>query len=437
VNIYGLLVAQGQPAVGGEQRDERETIGRLPHLLTHIAAQLPSLADGDDSFEAIRVRYGRTQSSLAARGIARVTAPRAGIRVADRYWSSTRDLIKELQTLGWVAPGPVPSRSTAVDTHRERRYALTSEGKRVARIASSRRSVADELTAAALARHPYLRALLEELASGPLFCPEIGEGQVARNPSRRHWAEWGATLLERSDPHVRLSPDQLDAHLATAIRRRFGRRRAEGLRPTAREIAHALSDAFADAALESRGLRFGVTTLDALCSWGMELLLLDQSRYVPGHEGGNLIWICSDLERDPDGRLRARRRIISDQSERVARALTETYFQLRADSDAASATEDGERRGGAYQLIHVVRAAAAFRTKTTRELGNRVLEMLASGQLDLGVRVRLMAARYEVPPRSEPMYARGGTRALILTMTMSSAHGESVTAGDNHSLKEE
>ena len=55
----------------------------------------------------------------------------------------------------------------------------------------------DELSTAALARHPYLRALLEVLAEGPVFCPEIAEGQVVKNSSRRHWAEQGAELLTR------------------------------------------------------------------------------------------------------------------------------------------------------------------------------------------------------------------------------------------------
>src|SRR5262245_39912064 len=131
----------------GDTRHETETIGRLPHLLPHISSQLPALAEGSDTFEAVRLRYASVQSSLSKRGLARVTTPRAGIRLADRYWSSTRDLLKELQTLGWVQAGiPVPSQRSSVDTHRERRYGLTAEGERVAALARNRRALADELT---------------------------------------------------------------------------------------------------------------------------------------------------------------------------------------------------------------------------------------------------------------------------------------------------
>jgi hypothetical protein len=70
-----------------------------------------------------------------------------------------------------------------------------------------------------------------------------------------------------------------------------------------------------------------------------------------------------------------------------------------------------------YHPIHVVRAGAAAATATARELGDRALEAMASGQLDAGAQVRLLSARGELPPRSEPMYQRGGTRALTLTMT--------------------
>jgi len=392
---------------------ETETIGRMPHVLAHVTAQLPGLAAGEDRFEDIRLRYGHTMSALAARGLARVTAPRAGIGSSHRYWSSARDLIKELQTLGWVKAGPVPSTRASVDAHRDRRYSLTPAGREVAAHAGSRVVLADLLTDALLRAHPYFRALLKELNDGPIFCPEVGDGQVQRNSGRRYWAEHAAELFARSDPRVSLSADELDAHLASALRRRFGSRRAEGLKPTAKEVAEALSDAFADASLTARGLHFGATTLDALKNWGTELRLLDQSRYVPGHEGGNLIWLTSDFRLDDDGASRARRRTFTDHSADVGAALARTYYELRERPAADGDKSKGDRE---YQLIHVVRAGAASATGTARELGDRALEAMASGQLDVGVEVRLLSARAELAPRSEPMYQRGGTRALNLTM---------------------
>ena len=323
----------------------------------------------------------------------------------------------------------MPSRGGTVDKHRQSRYRLTEEGERVAALAGSRRELADELTTASLAQHPYLRALLEELDEAPLFCPEATHGQVVKNSSRRYWAERGVALLARSDPRVEISADELELHMAQAYTRRFGRRRAEGERASAKDVAKALSAILADAALEARGLRFGATTLESLCDLGVELRLLDQSRYVPGHDDGNMIWLCSDLERDGE-RLLAHRRGFTEHGQRVARELVETYFQLRANPSSGL---EGDRRTGTYQMIHVVRAAAAFQTRTARDLGNRALEALAIGKFDLSVRVRLQAARFEKPPRSEPMYTRGGTRALTLTMTQANGARDSA----DQSLPEE
>jgi hypothetical protein len=400
---------------------QTDTIGRFPHLLAHVGAQLPGLAGGENTFEQIRERYAQTMTALATRGLARVTAPRAGVGAAHRYWTSVRDLIKELQVLGWIQAGiPAPSVKSAVDSHRNRHYPLTGEGFRVAAAAADRRVVADELTTAALAAHPYLRGLLVALEEGPLFCPEVPQKEVGEGRGAGYWAEYAAGLLERSDALIEVPVEQVEGHLKVALRRRFGSRRDQGLEITSKELTEATNDALADFDLNARGLRGGATTLEALTSWGMELRLLDQSRYVPGHEGGNLIWLCCDLERGDDA-LRARRRTFGAYGDAVAKALIDSYFELRA-RGPAEPTDEGSgssrrRRRRDYQPIHVVRAAAAAATGTAREVGDRALEALAAGKLNQGVRVRLLAPRFEVPPRSEPMYSCGGTRALTLTMT--------------------
>ena len=403
-------------ASGDSRAAETETIGRLPHLLTHMGAQLPALADGRDSFEDIRAGYGKTLNALAARGLARVTAPRAGVGAHLRYWSSVRDLVKELQTLGWVERGiPVPSTKNTVDAYRARRYPLTDAGRRVAEVAADRRALADLLTDAALLNHPYLVALVKTLRAGPIFCPEFTDRQMAQKLGSAHYAMSAAERLNRSDPRVHVDPIEIETHLRSALARRFGKRREQGLEITNKERADAASDALSDFALQQRGLHFGATTLDNLVSWGRELRLLDDSRYVPGHDGGNLIWLCCDLE-DRDGRLTAARRPYGEHAETVAMAVISNYFELRDLARAAPRDEPGP--SGDYQLIHVVRAAAAFATGTAREVADRALEDLAAGgQPQLGVKVRLLAARFEEPPRSEPMYARGGTRALHLTIS--------------------
>ncbi len=395
---------------------QTETIGRFPHLLAHMGAQLPSLAAGHDTFEDIRSCYGQTMNSLAARGLARVTAPRAGVGASLRYWSSVRDLIKELQTLEWIERGiPGPSTKNSVDAHRNRRYPLTETGHLAADIAADRRALADLLTEAALANHPYLVALLRALRDGPIFCPEFTDRQMAQKLGSSYYAATAAERLNRADPRVDVEATQAETHLRSALTRRFGKRRKEGLEITNKERADATNDALADLALQQRGLHFGPTTLDNLVSWGRELRLMDDSRYVPSHEGGNLIWLCCDLDERSD-RLAATRRPYGTCAETVAQAVIGAYFDLRDRDRAGHQDEHGP--SGDYQLIHVVRAAAAHATSTAREVADRAMEALAAGgQPQLGVKIRLLAARFEEPPRSEPMYARGGTRALHMTIS--------------------
>lgn len=396
--------------------EETETIGRFPHLLAHVGAQLPQLAIGDDTFEALRERYTATTAALAQRGLGRVTAPRSGVGRSNRYWSSVRDLIREFQALGWIESGvPVPSTKETVDAHRYRRYPLTTEGQTVAEAASDRHALADLLTTAAIAHHPYLRALLGALGTGPLFCPEITLGDVKQKLGAGHWARQTVDLLSRSDPLAQVESDRVEAELQKGLARRFGRRQ-DGLPPTEKELQEATNDALAGTALSARGLHFGATTLDALKSWGKELRLLDESRYAPGHGLGNMIWLACDLELDAVGvPVAATRRTFTHHGEAVARALIVTYFELREISQRA--TKDPP--APAALPIHAVRAGATFRTGTAREVGDRALEALAAGTLDLGVSVRPLAARFEKPPTSEPIYSRGGTRCLLVSINRS------------------
>jgi len=400
-----------------------ETIARVPHLLAHIAGQLPGLAAGATTFEDVRERYAATTASLAQRGLGRVTAPRSGVGRQYRYWSSVRDVIRELQTLGFVEPGiPVPSTKQTVDAHRGRRYPLTDRGQRAAEVVADRRKLADLLTGAAITRHPYLRGLLGELDRGPFFCPEVTESQIGQRLGTAHWARWATDLISRSDPLADVNAEDLGRHLAKALRRRFGRR-SGGDTPTPKELQEATNDSLADATLQARGLNFGATTLDTLTSWGMELRLLDQSRYVLGHENGNLIWLASALSRDEAGQLvGATRRTFTEHGQRVAEAFVSAYRDLRAQAKPPEGAKSSARP--AALPIHVVRAQAAFTTGTAREVADRALDALASGELDVGVRVRPLAARFETPPRSEPMYARGGTRALMVSITTNSSAKE-------------
>lgn len=396
---------------------QTETIGRLPHLLAHMAAQLRALRAERDTFDEIRACYGQTMKSLAAIGQARVTASRDGIGASLRHWTSARDLIKELQTLGWVQGGiPTPSTKNSVDAHRDRRYPLTDAGRVAAGAAGDRRALADLLTAAVLTHHPYVVALVRALDAGPIFCPEFRDSDLGQKLGTAHYAGEAAARLNSCDPRVRVDAGAVEEHLRVALKRSFAKPARDGREITTTERRAAVNAALADFALQQRGLRFGATTLNNLVDLGRELRLLDDSRYVPGRDGGRLVWLCCDL-READGQLSATRRPYSSRAEAVARAVVDTYGTLRD-----RAAPDSLGLSGDYQFIHVVRAGAAYATGTAREVAERAIADLSSGgHPQLGVSVRPLAARVEVPPWSEPMYARDGLRALKMTITSANA----------------
>ena len=88
-------------------------------------------------------------------------------------------------------------------------------------------------------------------------------------------------------------------------------------------MAEAINDAFAEAAMRIRGLSMGATDLNMLKSWGSQLKLLDQSRYVPGFEGQNVIWLAADLCGNDD--LSIQRRALDRYDQKVSAAIVDAY----------------------------------------------------------------------------------------------------------------
>jgi hypothetical protein len=196
-----------------------------------------------------------------------------------------------------------------------------------------------------------------------------------------------------------------------AVTKRFGLR--PNPRPTNKALAEAFNDAFAAASLRSRQLPMGATSLKVLKAWGSQLLLFDQSRYVPDYIDSNVIWIASDLIRENGVVTHATRRGFEKYGQVVARALIEAYQR-----QAQGRTSDLIKMP--YLPIHEVRAEAAFECRVTRALADLVLEKMAAGvfnQLDAQVWLHLSGGEV---PESEPIYRRGGMRRFSMTVTSSS-----------------
>ena len=391
----------------------RDTIPRLQQLVPHMRDQLVGLRNGA-TFEQARLRYSTTVDRLVAQGLGRQTASRVGDK--DRYWAPTREVLDEAMRLGFVERQQLPSARKYVDAHRNRHYSLTTLGEQAANQAE--KDIAaffDELATAVHRSHPYFRLFIHILEAGPLAYPEITEGDVEE--SRRngkgteHWVDYASERLTQDKPSTSQKADIREI-IVSVVRRRFGRTREK--QPTSKEMAKAINDAFAEAAIRLRGLSIGATDLKMLKSWGSQLRLLDQSRYVPEFEGQNVIWIAANL--NGDGDLRIQRRTSNKHELEVSEAVVNAYrTQARVADSSLSAP---------YLPIYCVRAEAAFRCKVTRALVNLVIERLAVGSIpNLGVQLWLHLGTTR-QPASEPVYRRGGNRRYEMTLQPGKPKGD-------------
>lgn len=383
----------------------KDTIPRLQQIVPHMRDQLIGLRDGA-SFEEARHRYSATVEKLELQGVGRRTASRVGDK--DAYWAPTAEVLLEAMRLGFVERMQVPSARRYVEAHRGREYSLTAMGRSVAELAQNDvATFCDRLAAAIYEGHPYFRALIGKLELSPIACPELTEGEVdsagREGKGTQHWAEYVAEKLS----HQRVAKVDVGAikqTIVSIVRRRFGSD-AE-VRPTGKALTQAINDAFAVAAFAVHGLPIGATEIDMLKSWGSQLRVLDQSRYVPGFAGFNLIWLAADIQKGTPTAVR--RRDLRNNEPQIASTIVESYWtQAKAADSNLSAP---------YIPIFKVRADVAFRCRVTRALVDLVLERLSDGEIaDSTFQVRLHLGTTRQPV-SEPLYRRGGSRRYELTI---------------------
>lgn len=387
-----------------------DTIPRLHQLVPHMRDQLIALREGA-TLEQARLRFIATVDRLVAEGLGRRTVSRVGDR--DAYWAPTQEVLEEAMRLGFVESKPLPSARRYLEEHRHRTHNLTQAGERAAALAESDiGAFYDELTTEVVKAHPYFRQLLVILRSGPLPCPEVSEGEVeeARKSSlgTDHWVVFAVEQINSGPAGQAATVDAVKEDVVSVVRRRFGDRIGE--RPSAKALAEALNDAFAVAACRNRGLPCGATDLKVLKTWGSQLRLFDQSRYVPGFEHANVIWLAADVKEG--GEHSFARRLFTTHSLRVAQAVVDGYRHQAEASDHALAAP--------YIPIFRVRAEAAYRCGVTRALVDMAIEKIAKGEFpELGVQMWLHLGRGEQLPRSEPVYRRGKNRRYDMTMDIS------------------
>lgn len=389
----------------------RDTIPRLHRIVDHPADQLIGIAAGANTFEDCRLRYGETSTRLQLEGRGRATASR--VAESERNWAPTRDLLQELIRWGALVSTPVPSTRHNLDAHRERRYELTAKGQQLAQMATRRGDFTTAVSEELIAAHPYFRRLLEALDTGPMICPVPTEGDVARGRGGLGgWAAWAAELIGGEQ----LAP-AIEKLVREHLERRFGSR-PENDRPSNKAVAEALADAFAVAGFTARGIAVDGPTIKTLQRWGTELLIFDQSRYVPEYPAANVIWSACDLVPEADRQLHVRRRGRERFGEDVARALVEAFRKQHDPSN------------GIAVPVHRIRAQAAFTASVTRSLSDLVLSDLIDGHYPaLEVSTRAFIGSCELP-KSEPAFRH--RKRIRLEVQMVTSNTNTATKGTSN-----
>lgn len=385
----------------------KDTIPRLQQILPHMRDQLAGLREGA-TFEEARQRYSATVGRLALQGVGRRTASRVGDE--DAYWAPTAEVLMEAIRLGFVEKQQVPSARRYVEAHRDRRYVLTSLGREAAALAQDDiAAFCDRLAEALYNAHPYFRALVGRLEAAPIACPEVTESEVdtASREGRgtQYWAEYISDKLQAvASGEADIDIASIKQIIVTTVRRRFGT--DPEAKPTGKALTQAVNDSFSVAAFAARGLSIGATDIDILKSWGSQLRILDQSRYVPGFESFNIIWLAADLEEGAS--VSVNRRDLESYELKIAKEIVESY---RRQAEAADTTLSAP-----YIPIFRVRAEAAYRCRVTRALVDLVIQRLSDGAIaEIPTRVLLHLGTTR-QPMSEPLYRRGGNRRYEMTI---------------------
>lgn len=383
----------------------RDTIPRIQQIVPHMRDQLMGLRTGS-TFEHARHLYAQTVDRLVSQGLGRRTASRVGDR--DRYWSPTREVLDEAMRLGFVERQQLPSSRRYVDAHRDRMHNLTTLGRQAAEEAETDMpAFCDRLASAVYDNHPYFRAFIDILRIMPISCPEVSEGEVEQ--ARRaglgteHWVK---LATDRISCQITTACDtaRIRSTIVSVVRHRFGR--TPERTPTGKELAAALNDSFIEAAITIRGLPIGATDLKVMKTWGSQLMLIDQSRYVPALPSQNVLWLAADV--NENGGIVLKRKTLESHESALAEAVITAYRdQARAAKTSLKAP---------YLPIYRVRAQAAFDCQVTRALVDLVIERLAKGSIlqpNVQVWLHLGTTRQ---PNSEPVYRRGGNRRYEITV---------------------
>lgn len=383
---------------------EKDTIPRVQHVL-YFQAALEGIAEGL-TFDEVRARVRKVSNEVSRRPSG------TSSRVADAYtlWSPTADAISELMRLGLVERRSLPSKRLHVDSHRDTTYTLTTSAEEIIRQSRGNdASFRGALTPLLIKQHPYLSSLCAVLAEEPLVIPEYTEEELKE--FKRTSELWTSKLGEDAAEHIKRSMKLAKVSTETVTRQVhewLARRFPVGAEPTAKDVLDTVQDALVSATLEARGLHYDATTFNVLTSWGRQLSILDESRYVEGVQG-RAIWSTASIDMT-EGAVTVERRGLSKYGDRIAEQLPSAYREV---ADALAAEIGGSYVRYPYIEIFKVRALTAYRLGVNVSLVDRVIAEVAGRIRPAPYRIELQLGMSSWA-LSEPPFRLGSRRYYVI-----------------------
>ncbi|RKH41309.1 hypothetical protein D7Y23_33245 [Corallococcus sp. AB050B] len=388
----------------------KDSIPRVQHVV-YFQCVLEGVALGLP-FDELRRRL-RTVASEQAR----VTAAR--VEDAFSFWSPTAEALGELMRLGLIENRPLPSKRAAVDGHRDALYVLTPEGRELSESAGeSASSFKESITPRLIERHPYLSGLCRLLGESPLLIPEYTEESLREFRQADSWTLALATdalaKMQAGMPVSGVDVEWIRSRVLEALAKRHPE---GGPTPTSKAVLDTVLDALVAIALRARGLPFDAVTFNVLMSWGRQLFIFNESRYVLGRPGRS-VWATATVELRGAGRTSVSRRGYAGFAARIADELPCAY------RDIASGITAGLGDGGVrhpYVEIFRVRALAAFRVSVADSLVDRVMADVADEVLPAPYRIEFALGQGVWTAVSETPFLLGDRRYYVMLIKDSEA----------------
>lgn len=228
----------------------------------------------------------------------------------EAMWTVARDVLSDLQKLGYATVGVLPRKRSEVDRLRETPCKLTESGLALARLFGEKQGRArafDELLVAWINDHPYFRLFTERLLHEPLYVPDVTTMKQVGTPAQP------SPLVDRiiASCSTRLAaigyPDAKREIFAAAVRERvlLAEARSSLSQLDAKKWIDVIEDhVVIPAFLAAENLPFDAVTFQHLLRVSQEFLSASWTSSYPTFEGRVIFVTCEFRPAGVDGRSR-------------------------------------------------------------------------------------------------------------------------------------